>query len=80
MNVPNNLNLHGSKMEFSIKDFFSKCDEIGSFLQIWSHLLKKFLKENLMLHRMLDMVKWVINLEFTTFKLMEMFRHLARGN
>ena len=34
-------------MKFSIKDFFSKCDEIRSFLQIWSHLLKKFLMENL---------------------------------
>ena len=29
------------KMKFSIKDFFSKCDQIRSFLQIWSHLLKK---------------------------------------
>ena len=34
------------KMKFSIKDFFSKCDEIRSFLQIWSHLLNKFLIEN----------------------------------
>ena len=24
-----------------IKDFFSKCDQISSFLWIWSHLLKK---------------------------------------
>ena len=29
------------KMLFSIQDFFSKCDEIRSFLRIWSHLLKK---------------------------------------
>ena len=29
------------KMKFSIKDFFSKCNQILSFLQIWSHLLKK---------------------------------------
>ena len=35
------------KMEFSIKDFFSKCDQIGSFLRIWSHLLKKHLMENI---------------------------------
>ena len=28
------------KMKFSIKDFFSKCD------QIWSHLLRKSLVEN----------------------------------
>ena len=34
------------KMKFSIKDFFRKCDQIRSFLQIWSHLLKKSLMEN----------------------------------
>ena len=34
------------KMKFSIKDFFNKCDQIRSFLWIWSHLLKKFLMEN----------------------------------
>ena len=28
------------KMKFSIKDFFSKCDQIRSVLWIWSHLLK----------------------------------------
>ena len=33
-------------MEFSIKDFFRKCDQIRSFLRIWSHLLKKSLMEN----------------------------------
>ena len=31
------------KMNFSIKGFFSKYDQIRSFLRIWSHLLKKFL-------------------------------------
>ena len=35
------------KMKFSIKDFFSKCDQIRSFLGIWSNLLKKSLMENL---------------------------------
>ena len=34
------------KMKFSIKDFFSKCDQIPSFLRIWSNLLKKSLMEN----------------------------------
>ena len=34
------------KMKFSIKDFFSKCDQIRSFLRIWSHLLKKSVMEN----------------------------------
>ena len=34
------------KMKFFIKDFFSKSDQIRSFLWIWSHLLKKSLMEN----------------------------------
>ena len=33
-------------MKFSIKGFFSKCDQIRSLLRTWSHLLKKFLKQN----------------------------------
>ena len=33
-------------MKFSIKDFFSKCDQIRSFLGIWSHVPKKSLMEN----------------------------------
>ena len=34
------------KMKFSVKDFFSKCDQIRRKLRIWSHLLKKSLMEN----------------------------------
>ena len=33
-------------MKFSIKDFFSKCDQIREKLRIWSHLLNKPLMEN----------------------------------
>ena len=33
-------------MKFFIKDFFSKCDRIRSFLRIWLHLLKKSVMEN----------------------------------
>ena len=33
-------------MKFSIKDFVNKCDQIRSFLRIWSYLLKKSLMEN----------------------------------
>ena len=33
-------------MKFSIKDFFSRCDQIRSFLRNWSYLLKEFLMEN----------------------------------
>ena len=35
------------KIKFSFKDFFSKCNQIRRNLQIWSHLLKKSLKENI---------------------------------
>ena len=38
----------GKKMKFFIKDFFRKCDQIRSFLRIWSHLLNKSLMENLL--------------------------------
>ena len=34
------------KMKFSITDFFSKCDQIRSFLRSWSCLSKKSLMEN----------------------------------
>ena len=34
------------KIKFSITDFFSTCGQICSFLQIWSHLLRKFLMGN----------------------------------
>ena len=33
-------------MKFSIKDFSSKCDQIGRRLRIWSHLLEESLMEN----------------------------------
>ena len=38
--------INAQKMKFSIKDFFSNCGQIRSFLQIWSPLLKKSLMEN----------------------------------
>ena len=34
------------KMKFSIKDFFSKCDQSRRKLRIWTHLLEKPLMEN----------------------------------
>ena len=42
----NEIVITAQKMKFSIKDFFSKCDQVRSFLRIWSHLLLKSLKEN----------------------------------
>ena len=38
--------IHCAIMKFSVKDFFSKCDQIRRKLRIWSHLLKKSLMEN----------------------------------
>ena len=35
-------------MKFSIKGFFSECDQIRFKLRIWSHLLEKSLWENLL--------------------------------
>ena len=34
------------KKKFSMKDFFSKCDQTRRKLRIWSRLLKKSLMEN----------------------------------
>ena len=34
------------KMKFSVKDFFSKSDQIRRKLRIWSHLLQKSLVKN----------------------------------
>ena len=38
--------LAAQKLKFSIKDFFSKCDQIHGKLRIWSHLLKESLMKN----------------------------------
>ena len=42
----NKVSVTAHKSKFSIKDFFSKCDQTRTFLRIWSHLLKKSLLEN----------------------------------
>ena len=42
----NGSHVTAQKMEFSIKDFFSKCDQIRRKLRIWSQLMKKPLMEN----------------------------------
>ena len=44
-------------MKFSIKDFFSKCHQIRSFLRIWSHLLKNSLMENFIFCAVLFVLK-----------------------
>ena len=44
------------KIKFFIKDSFSKCDQICSFLRIWSHLLKKYSMENFIFCVVLSLV------------------------
>ena len=46
------------KMKFSFMDFFSKCDEIRSFLRIWWHLLKESMKENLFFVQCMLRASW----------------------
>ena len=41
-----NMRVTAQKIKFSIKDVFSKRDQISRELRIWSHLLKKSLMEN----------------------------------
>ena len=40
------IRINTAQMKFSIKDFFSKCDQTRRKMRIWSHLLKKSLTEN----------------------------------
>ena len=40
------MRITAQKMEFSMMDFFSTCEQISRKLRIWSHLLKKSLMEN----------------------------------
>ena len=44
----------------SIKDFFSKCDQIRRYLWIWSHLLKKSLMENFIFCAMQREIRWLL--------------------
>ena len=46
------------KMKFSIKVFFSKCDQIHSSQRIWSYLLKKSLMESFKFLCSGQMTKW----------------------
>ena len=43
-------------MNFSIKDFFSKCDQICRKLRIWSHLLKKSLMANFIFYAVFHVI------------------------
>ena len=44
--TPGNKHCIAQTMKFSVKDLFSKYEQIPSFLRLYSHVLKKSLKEN----------------------------------
>ena len=52
------------RINFFINEFFKKCDEIRSFLWIWSHLLKKSFMENFIFCTVIDDKICTINVIF----------------
>ena len=62
------LQFAAQKLNNSIKDSFSKYDQIRSFLQIWLHLLKKTLMENFIFWAVRNFKKiWEKRCELTPF-------------
>ena len=57
------------KMKFSVKDFFSNCDQIRSFLWIWSHLLRKSLMENFIFCAVSPFLRWKFSWKLQQFSL-----------
>ena len=55
--IMNLFTVTAQKMKFSINDFFSKCDQISSFLWVSSHLLKKSLMENFIFFTVSTMIE-----------------------
>ena len=43
-------------MKISTKDFFSKCEQLRSFLQVWLNLLKKSLMKNFIFYAVLFII------------------------
>ena len=66
------------EMQFSIKDFFSKCDQIRSLLQVWSHLLKKILNGKLQFFARCFSLKYVyFSSKFTVLRMMVIDYHVT---
>ena len=67
-------------MKFSIKDLFSKCDQIRSFLRIWSRLLKKSLIENFIFCAVCKKCIWNWHVKSAFNKKASFFLNLLRAN
>ena len=67
------------KMKFSIKGFFRKCDQIRSFLRIWSCLLKKYFKENFIFCAVVlkESYSQILNIS-VVFKHFHVFRNIIK--
>ena len=71
---------------FSIKDFFSKRDQIRWKLRIWSHLLRKNLMENIIFWAVMDLrqrrkiMKTFICSQFRYYPLIWMFYSRKMSN
>ena len=65
------------KMKFSIKEFFSKCDQICRKLWIWSRLLKKSLMENFIF--CVVRIEWIAKYLNISFFLCGKYRNFARN-
>ena len=63
----NKISALHKKLKFSIKDFFSKFDDICSFLWIWSHWLKNSLMENFILCAVVEVRGNSLNYLFDLF-------------
>ena len=54
-------------MKFSVKDFFSKYDQVRSLLRIWSHSLKKSSMENFILYSVTSAKLHQVTIKFHSF-------------
>ena len=67
-------------MKFSIKNFFSKCEQIRWKLRIWSHLLKKSLMENLIFCAVMPILLSIFFNDFYYFILFVLAHNFADEN
>ena len=63
-------------MKFSIRDFFSKCDQIRRKLRIWSHSMKKSLMENLIFCTVMQKIHPFMHPSIQTFIHKDTYIHI----
>ena len=73
--IPLLLHTLAQKMKFSIKDFFSKFNQICSVLPMWSHLLQKSLMENFIFCAVISAKTFILH--FLNSCPMTLFHHFS---